>query len=209
MEQTSMPSRSAHKYNVVIKGKNIEVTASMKGYINDKITKIEMITTHLINIHVTLSVQKLDHTADITLKFSHFTVHVRAHIDNMYLAIDKAFERLYTKLRKWKGRIQDHHAKGVSATEMEICVLESAQHALEELNKDVVDENNRTLEKDFALPKVVKKKKRTLKVLTLDEAVMKMELSDDHFMIFRSEEECDLKIIYRRRDGSYGVISPE
>ncbi|MCB1067823.1 MAG: sigma 54 modulation/S30EA ribosomal C-terminal domain-containing protein, partial [Simkania sp.] len=50
---------------------------------------------------------------------------------------------------------------------------------------------------------------RPLKHLTLDEAVMKMELSDDHFMVYRSEEEQNLKVIYRRRDGSYGIIAPE
>jgi len=209
MEQISMPPDPIHKYNVVIKGKNIAITTSMKGYINDEIAKIEVMITQLITIHVTLSVQKLDHAADIALKFSHFTVHVRAHTDDMYFAIDKAFERLHTKLRKWKSRIKNHHVKGVSATEMEVSVLESTKHELEDLDKEVVEENNRTLDVDFSMPKVVKKKKRALKVLTLDEAVMKMELSDDHFLIFRSEEERDLKVMYRRRDGSYGIISPE
>ena len=73
----------------------------------------------------------------------------------------------------------------------------------------IVIENNDNLQKDYALPKVVKKKKRPLKTLTIDEAVMKMELSDDNFKVYRSEEDQALKVIYRRRDGSYGVISPE
>ena len=127
----------------------------------------------------------------------------------MYSAIDKAFEKLYTKLRRWKSRIQDHHNKGVAVTEMEVNVLEHAQHEIEEINQEIIDANNDNLQKDYALPKVIKKKKRPLKTLTIDEAVMKMELSDDNFKIYRSEEDQALKVIYRRRDGSYGVISPE
>lgn len=196
-------------YNVSVTGKNIEITKPIRDYVDEKIAKIEMITNHIIDISVKLDVQKLNHTVDIILKFSHFKVKVRAITENMYSAIDKSFERLYTKLRKWKSRIQDHHAKGVSVTEMEVNVLEHAQHELDEINEEIIDENNRSLEKDFAPPKVIKKKKRPLKILTLDEAVMKMELSDDHFMIFRSEEEQALKVIYRRRDGSYGVVVPE
>ncbi|MGE0198235.1 MAG: ribosome-associated translation inhibitor RaiA [Simkaniaceae bacterium] len=196
-------------YNVAVISKHIEITKPIRDYIDEKIAKIEVITNHIIDVHVRLDVQKLNHSVDIVVKFSHFRVNVKAITENMYSALDKAFERLYTKLRKWKSRIQDHHAKGVAVTEMEINVLEHAQQELEEINEEIVDANNRSLEKDFAPPKVIKKKKRPLKLLTLDEAVMKMELSDDHFMIYRSEEEQGLKVIYRRRDGSYGIVSPE
>ncbi|NGX51614.1 MAG: Ribosome-associated factor Y [Chlamydiae bacterium] len=196
-------------YNIAVSAKSIEITKTIRDYIDEKIAKIEAISTNVIDIHVRLDVQKLNHTVYITMKFSHFRVNVHSINENMYAAIDKAFEKLYHKLRKWKGRIQDHHAKGVSVTEMEVNVLEHAQHELDEINEEIIDENNRSLEKDFAPPTVIKKKKRPLKDLTLDEAVMKMELSDDHFMIFKSEEERALKVIYRRRNGSYGVVSPE
>jgi putative sigma-54 modulation protein len=127
----------------------------------------------------------------------------------MYATIDKSFEKLYAKLRKWKSRIQNHHNKKVVVTEMEVNILENAQHETEDINQEIIDANNDNLQKDYALPKVIKKKKLPLKTLTIDEAVMKMELSDDHFKVYRSEEDQALKVIYRRRDGSYGVINPE
>jgi len=197
------------EYTLSVVGKNIEITKPIRDYIEEKITKIEKITPHLIEADVRLDVQKLNHTVDITLKFSHFKVKVGAITENMYSAIDKSFERLSTKMLKWKSRIQDHHAKGVSVTEMEVNVLEHARDELEEINQEIVEANNRTLEEEYSLPTVIKKKRRPLKQLTLDEAVMKMELSDDHFMLFRAEEDQALKVIYRRRDGSYGIISPE
>lgn len=198
------------EYSVAITGKNIEVTKPIRDYIGEKIAKIEMMTNHIIDIKVKLDVQsKLHHGIDVILKFSHFKVNVRAKTQNMYSAIDKVFDRLYAKLRKWKSRIQDHHAKGVAVTEMEVNVLEHAEEEIQEINEEIIDQNNQTLTEDFSPPKVLKKKKRSLKILTLDEAVMKMELSADHFMIYRSEEENAFKVIYRRRDGSYGVVSPE
>ena len=196
------------EYTVNIIGKHIEVTKPIRGYVEEKISRIEALSTHIIDVRVNLDVQKLNHTVDIIMKFSHFKVNVHAITENLYTSIDKAFERLYTKLRKWKSRIQDHHAKGVSVTEMEVNVLEHAHHEIEEINQEIIDANNESLKENYALPKVIKKKKRFLKNLTMDEAVMKMELSNDHFMIYRSEEEQTLKIIYRRRNRSYGIVSP-
>ncbi|MDJ0652150.1 MAG: ribosome-associated translation inhibitor RaiA [Simkaniaceae bacterium] len=207
-------TKSAQKFNnqdytMSVVGKNIEITKSIRNYIEEKIAKIEALSTDIIDIKVCLDVQKLNHVVDIFLKFSHFRVNVRATTENMYSTIDKSFEKLYAKLRKWKSRIQDHHNKGVAVTEMEVNILEHAQHEMEAIDREIIDANNANLQKDYALPKVIKKKKRPLKTLTIDEAVMKMELSNDHFKVYRSEEDQALKVIYRRRDGSYGVINPE
>jgi putative sigma-54 modulation protein len=197
------------EYNISIIAKNFEVTKPLRDYIEEKINKIEKITNQIIDVHVRLDVQKLNHFVDILLFFSHFKIKVGAITENMYSAIDKAFEKLYRKVKKWKSRIQDHHAKGVAAIDMQVNVLERGKGILEEINEEIIDEGDRLLQAEYAPPKVIKKKTRPLKNLTLDEAVMKMELSDDNFMLYRSEEEQDLKVIYRRRDGSYGVISPE
>ncbi len=196
------------EYTISIMGKHIEITKPIRDYVEEKIGKIEALSTHIIDIKVALDVQKLNHSVDIIMKFSHFKIKVHAITENLYSAIDKAFERLYTKLRKWKDRIQDHHAKGVSVTEMEVNVLDHAEHEIEEINEEIIDANNRAVDEKYALPKVVKQKRRPLKMLTIEEAVMKMELSDDNFMLYRSEEEQGLKVIYRRRDGSYGIMSP-
>ncbi|MCB1082512.1 MAG: ribosome-associated translation inhibitor RaiA [Chlamydiia bacterium] len=197
------------EYTINIVGKNIEITKPIRDYIEEKIEKIESLTPGIIDVRVCLDVQKLNHSVSIFLEFSHFRVNVHSSTENMYSAIDKAFERLHAKLRKWKDKIQDHHAKGLAVTEMEVNVLEHAQHEIEEINQEIVDANNAALQKEYSLPKVIKKKKRPLKILTIEEAVMKMELSNDNFKIYRSEEDQALKVIYRRRDGSYGIIAPE
>ena len=62
---------------------------------------------------------------------------------------------------------------------------------------------------EYSPPKIIGNDTRSMKFLTAEEAVMKMELSDDPFMIFRGEEDRKLKVIYRRNDGNYGLILPE
>ena len=197
------------EYNISIIGKHIELTNSIKEYIEQKVEKIEKLSVNIIGIVVRLDVQKLNNSVDIILNFSHFKVKVGATTEEMYSAIDKAFDKLGAKLRKWKGKIQDHHAKGFSVTEIEVNVLEQKEEEKEALDSEIIEANNNALDHMYDFPKVIKKKKRPLKILTLSEAVMKMELTTDPFLIYRSEEEQKLKVMYRRHNGSYGIMSPE
>ncbi|MCK4934175.1 MAG: ribosome-associated translation inhibitor RaiA [Simkaniaceae bacterium] len=204
------PADNTNEYNTSIVGKNIEITNSMRDYVQERINKIEPFTPHILDILVKLDIQKLNHNVDIIVKFSHFKIKVHAVTLDMYSAIDKAFDKLRAKLSKWKDRIQDHHTKGLSATEVEVSIHEAEQDELEHMDEEIADANNATLkDSGYKIPSIVKTKKRLLKTLRLDEAMMKMELSDDNFLLFKSEEEQKLKVIYRTSDGNYGVIAAE
>ncbi len=196
--------------NVTVIGKNIEITNPIKQYISEKIEKIEKVLPHIIEVIVRLEVHKLQHEVDVVMKFSHFKVQVHANTPDMYATVDKAFEKLKAKLMKWKSRIQDHHAKGINAVDLQINVLEKNKvDELTEINDQIEDQTYAEVEDQLKPPKVYKKKTKLLKTLNLDEAVMKMELSGDHFLIYKSEEDLMLKVLYKRRDGSFGVISLE
>ncbi len=196
-------------YTISITGKHIEVTKPIRDYIEEKLHKIEHITSGIIDVYVVIEVQKIHHSCSIVMKFSHFKIKVMADTGDMYATIDKAITRLATKIRRWKTKIQDHHAKGVSVTEMEVNVYEKLAHEAEDIEQDIVDKNNAKVDERYAMPAVTKKLTRAMKTLRFDEAVMKMELSHDHFLIFRSEEDQKLKVMYKLPDASYAVISPE
>lgn len=193
--------------DVTVIGKNVAITEPIKEYIYGKIKKIEKVNHLIIDLVVRLDVQKMDHCVDIVMKFSHFKVNVHAITHDMYASIDKAFDKLKAKLLRWKERIQDHHAKKVSVIDLEVEVLEKDSSGLEEINDEIEEQNLREIEKTLKLPIVYKKKTRVLKVLNLEEAVMKMELSADNFLVYKSEEDRQLKVLYRRKDDSYGIIS--
>lgn len=194
---------------ITINGRGVFVTEAMKNHAIDKLSKLDHFQNHVIDLHVTLDIQKLEHTCTIVLKFDHFKVKVACSSSDMYASIDKAVDKLKSKITRWKSRIQDHHKKGLKVVDMEVNVLRRPFETVEEFNEEIESENKKELMDEYRPPKIIGNDKRPLKFLTAEEAVMKMELSDDPFMIFRGEEDRKLKVIYRRNDGNYGMILPE
>lgn len=199
----------AQGYRLTILGRHVLVTDAMKNYATEKLSKVERFHTHLMDIHVTMDVQNLEHVVDIVVKFDHFRIKVHAGSTDMYASIDKAVNRLRTLMLRWKDRIQDHSRKALSAIDMEVNVVNRPFDEIEDINSEIEEENTRKDRKAVQPPRVVGKKTVPLKILTTEEAVMKMELSGYHFLIFRGEEDQKLKVIYRRDDESYGIIQTE
>jgi putative sigma-54 modulation protein len=194
---------------ITINGRGVYVTEAMKNHALAKLSKIDHFHNHVTELHVTLDIQKLEHTCTIVLKFDYFKIKVACSSSDMYASIDRAVDRLKTKIERWKSRIQDHHKKALKVVDMEVNVLRRPFDAVAEYNEEIESENNKELMSEYRPPKIIGSDTRALKLLTAEEAIMKMELSDDPFMLFRGEEDRKLKVIYRRNDGNYGLILPE
>lgn len=198
------------EYSVNVTGRNVQVTDAMKAYALEKISKIERFSIRIIDIAVTMDVQKLDHRVDIVLKVDHIKIKSHANTIDMYASIDKAVDKIQSQLRKYRDRIKEHQAKHISTIDMNVNVLPRSKE--EEFDEDftkVNGESESRLLDQYRPHHIVKKETKPLKTLTYSEAVMKMELSDDAFLIFRNEEDMKLKVIYRRNDGDFGIIEPE
>lgn len=197
-------------YNISITGRNVVITDAMKDYAIEKISKIERFSNRIIDVVVTMDVNKLDHRVDIVLKVDHIKIKSHAVSDNMYASIDKAVHKIETQLLRYKDKLQEHQSKGVAAIDMKVNVLKSAtDQELLEVNDEIEEENRHRVLDKYAPHKIVRKETRPLKILTDGEAIMKMDLSNDTFLIYRSEETMKLRVIYRRKDGNFGVIEPE
>lgn len=194
---------------ISILGRNVYVTDSMKEYAIEKLSKIEKFHNHIMDIHVTMDVQKVEQSVIIMLHLEHFRVKVSASSSDMYASIDRAVEKLQTKIRRWKDRIQDHHKKSRSVVDLQVNVLKRPFTDLELINEAIELENAMEEMERFEVPQIIGSDSRPMKTLTTEEAIMKMELSDDGFMLYRGEEDRKLKVIYRRNDGNYGLILPE
>ncbi|MCX6988240.1 MAG: ribosome-associated translation inhibitor RaiA [Chlamydiae bacterium] len=195
-------------YNIQIIGRTVFVTDAMKNHAMHKLAKLERFHNHLIDVHVTLDVNKLEHSALIIMKFDHFKVTGHASASDMYVAIDQAADKLQKQVRRWKDKIQDHTKKKMSIGEMQVNIL-MRPNEVAEYNEDMEIELEAERQKQLNPGKVIRKKSIPLKILTSDEAVMKMELSGDPFLIYKGEEDQKLKVIYRTKDGNYGVIRTE
>ncbi len=198
------------EYNIAVTGRHVEITDSMKDYAIEKVSKIERFSQRIIDVIVTMDIQKLEHRVDIVLRVDHTKIKASASSDDMYASIDKAVDKLSEQLRRYKSKLNDHHAKGGKVVEMNVNVFKAPRaEELLDVNEDIEEENRRRLEAAYHPHQIVAKETRPLKTLTNDEALMKMELSRDVFLVFRSEEDRKLKVMYRRTDGDYGVIEPE
>lgn len=196
------------EYGLTVTGRNLEVTDAMKAYAIEKLSKIEKYNLRIVDVNITMDIQKLAHRIDIVLKVDHIRIKSQAVSENMYASIDMAFDKLQAQMRKYHSRIRDHHAKGVAVLDMNVNVLRPTDDEFD-INNEIEEANQRKLLDSFKRHEVVNTETLPLKVLTTDEAIMKMDLSGDRFMIFRGEEDMKLKVIYRRTDGNYGVIEPE
>lgn len=193
-------------YDIKITGRHVEVTDSMKDYAMDKISKIDRFMNRIIDVNVIMDIQKLDHRVEIILMAGNFKIRSLATCTDMYASIDKAVHKLEAQLRRYKSKLQDHHAKGHAVLDMTVNVVEPKA---EDWELELEDEYlNGTVPSPTVYHEIISQETRPLKTLTYDEAIMKMELSGDAFMIFKNEVDQKLKVIYRRKDGNYGIIEP-
>lgn len=195
-------------YNITVTGRNVQVTDSMKDYAIEKVSKIERLVDRIIDVNITMDIQKIEHRVDMSMKLNNIKINSQAISNDMYVSIDMAAHKLETQLLKYKARLNDHHTKNHASVDMNVSVFAAPQES-DEINDEIESENQRSLLEAFGTPQIISKETKALRTLTVDEAILKMELSGDRFLVYRSEEDRKLRVIYRRDDNNYGVIEVE
>ena len=218
MAQSLKTLETENNDRIIIFGKNLEVTAPLREHIVSRLRKIEEMTPPVIGVHVYLDVQREEHHVEVEYRFSHFKIVVThamikkagSKLDDMYHAIDIACDKLKRKIRRWKTRIQDHHCKKPSEVEEKaIQVLDRKTQDIDSINDQIEEISLKRIEEEFKPPLIVKHKKRQIPMLTMEEATMRIDLTGDHFLVYRSEEDQKLKVMYGRRDQTLGVLDVE
>ncbi len=197
-----------HEYPIHIIGRHVDISDPMKTYAVDKLTKVERFGGRVIEATIIMDIQKLMHTVDFLINVNNSMIKVTGRSDNMYASVDQAIARLEAKLRRYVKRLHEHHAKALADIDVNVNVIARIS-PLEDINDQIEEENLRQVEDELRPHQIVSKEKRFLKILNQEEAIMKMELSEEPFLVYRGEEDQKLKVIYRREDGNYGVIEAE
>lgn len=174
----------------IISGKNMEVTEALKEKAIKKIGKLERFFNPDAEVHVTMSVQKTRQIVEVTVHFNGGSV-LRAEVANedMYSAIDKTVVILEGQIRRNKTRLEKK--------------LHEAAFRVSEDNKfedDVAEET------DF---RVVRSKKFAIKPMDTEEAILQMNLLGHEFFVFSNGDTMKVNVVYRRKNGDYGLIEPE
>ncbi len=191
-------------YNIQITGRHIEVTDSMKDYALEKISRIERFMNRIIDVNLIMDIQKMEHRVEIILKAGNTRITSKASTTDMYVSIDQAVNKLETQILRYKSKLHDYHAKGHAELNVPVSIFST-----DEIDEDLDEEAENQETNGFRFHRVIKQETLPLKTLTYDEAIMKMELSSDTlFMVFKNEADQKLKVIYRCKDGNYGIIEP-
>lgn len=199
---------ATEEYPIHVTGKHIVVTDAMKQYAVGKLKSIERFGGRVIEATINMEIQKVDHIVDFIILVNNTKIKVQGKSTTMYAAIDEAIDRLKNKLRRYVERLHYHHGKKLADIDLEVHVLQRP-NPTDEINDLIDEETLRQRENQLKPHSVIRKKVKKLSTLSESEAVMKMELSNYAFLVYRSEEDRKLKVIYRLEDENYGIIQIE
>lgn len=179
---------------VIIKGKNIEVTDALRMHAEDKIKKVTRHFDQIMKIEIELSVAKnrrvsKNQTVEVTLFAKGPAIRAKESSTDMYASIDMVINKLERQIKKYKGK-----------------VYASANKNTEKLAELFLKKTKG--EKQQAESRIVKTKQFLIKPMTPEEAILQMELLSHDFFVFTNSETEDINVVYRRKDKNYGLIEP-
>lgn len=99
---------------LTLTGHHIDLTDSIRAYVEEKFAKLERHFDHVTDVHCVLTVEKLEHKAEATIHLAGGTIHADAVESDMYAAIDGLVDKLARQVTKHKEKLTDHHAREVA-----------------------------------------------------------------------------------------------
>lgn len=175
--------------NIVITGKNIEVSDYLRGVVEKKAKKLARYFKPDTDMHVTLSIEKSRHIAEVTIMFDSIVLRGEEATGDMYSSIDVVLKKLERQMRKHRTKLEKRLKEDAFEAETVYDYYEA---------QDSEDET----------PHVVRNKRFVARPMDIDDAIMQMELLGHSFFVFRNSRDNEVNVLYRRSDGNYGLIEP-
>ena len=180
--------------NLIIKGKQIEVTDSVDNYVRKKMNKLEKYFDQILEAVATISVEKNRHIFEVTLQAKKSIIRAEEESDSIFNSIDRVVERLERQIIKYKEKLYSKYGNEYSKEK----IADISEREI--VGVDTPAEQER---------KIVRIKRFVIKPMSPEEAGLQMELLGHNFYVFSNEETAQLNVIYKRKDGNFGLIEPE
>lgn len=172
--------------------KQMEQSEPLRDYITEKLEKVLQPLSEPISAQTVLQVEKYRHIAKVTVHANGIVIKGKEETNDMYSSIDLVLDKLERQVRKYREKIVRHGDR-------EVIREFRASHSV------FPDE----LMEDEGPAEVIKQKEIILKPMTVDEAIMQMELMNKNFLLFNNSQSGLLSVIYIRDDGHFGLIQPQ
>jgi ribosomal subunit interface protein len=194
---------------LTVQGKQMDVGEALKTYAMEKITDInEKYFNHGVHATVTFSREGHGHQqtkTNINLQVGKKIMVIGDATEaDPYVSFDKAADRVGKQLRRYKRKLRDHHERIEQTPETEI--LKARRYVLAAEQDDAPQDDEDT---GGGEPLVIAEMASDVEILSVSEAVMRMDLADVNAMMFRNAKTERLNVVYRRSDGNIGWIDPE
>jgi putative sigma-54 modulation protein len=173
-------------------GKNYNISDALKERTRQKLSKLERLFSFETDVSVKYSNHRQDHKIEVTIPLKGRILRAETVATDAYSALDKVIDILEKQTVKYKTRLRDRYRRDVSyKDEMESLTLGNGEY-----NDDT--------------PVVIDRTKHfPIKPMDAEEAVMEMEMLDHTFYVFRNGQTDMVNVVYKRENGTYGLIQPE
>ncbi|MBZ4646197.1 MAG: putative sigma-54 modulation protein [Petroclostridium sp.] len=175
----------------IITGRKLDVTDGLRDRIHKKLGKLDKFFDADTEVHVTLEVEKDRQIVEVTIPFNGMILRAEEANSDMYASIDKIVDTLERQIRKNKTRLAKK--------------LKENAFVVETVN-DGLPPNDFEEETEF---NIVKTKRFAIKPMDIEEAILQMNLLGHQFFVFSNADTEEVNVVYRRKDGNYGLIEPE
>ena len=180
-----------------IRGKNTEVTPALREYVEKRVGKINRYFGNIDEIFVMLAIEKDRHIVEVTAEVpGGLILRGEEATGDMYTSIDLVIDKLERQIRKQKTRLERRFRGGGFKGE-----LIEEQKAQSQAQAETEDDNE-----EFP---IVKTKRFFVKPMDVQEAILQMNLLNHNFFVFRDANTNDISVVYKRKDGAYGLLESQ
>jgi len=177
---------------IAVNFRHMESSEAVRTYVEEKLARVKKYVGEPIDAQVVLSVQKkIHHRAEVTMVAKGLTMKSAEETGDMYAAIDLMVDKIERQLKKYKEKLKHHKAGTTGSRQVQKTVITASS----------VDEGS--------APDIVKSHSFFVKPMSVEEAVMQMDLLDKGFLVFTDDRSEEMNVVYRRSDGNYGLIVPQ
>lgn len=166
--------------------KNVDPSDNLKSYVSDKLDKLDKFLDNPAEATVVLSIEKFRHIAEVNITGDRLNVFGKEETSDMYAAIDMVLDKLEKQIKKNKQKIRDRRTTSKGKTAV--------------IGRETLREESETGQ--------IKVQNIEYKPMDVEEAVMQMDIVKDSFLVFTNSRTDKINVLYRRKDGNYGLIQP-
>lgn len=168
--------------------KNLDPSDPIKTYVTEKLNRFDKLLDNPAEANVVLSVEKFRHISEISINGDRLSINSKEETDDMYSAIDMSLDKLEKQIKKSKEKIKERRGSAKAK-------IQGAEAAVEaSADEDGIRQ--------------IKIQNIEYKPMDIEEAAMQLDLVDDTFLVFANARTDRINVIYRRKDGHYGLIQP-